>query len=475
MLLVAPDVSHAQARQSLVGTWVMRAEGMEMRVELRADGRYVSAIRDAQKSEKETGTYRVAQGVLEFRAAGGDEVERMRYRFVNADTLAVTDEDGQTMQFVRQGAVAPRQPAPQPTPQPGPAIGPNPMFPVPPTPRPAPQKPQKLPTLVLSRVAEPRERAFTLLIPKGWGVEGGIFRINAITQGPANAIAAKLDLAIKSDRRGTQMIRCLPEMIYCDARGMPAAQMGLIRPGSNYKGMTVYPLMSALQFLQQVAFRHAHPQAQGVRIVEQRALPKLAAAVQQRVQALMPIGLAYDAGLLTVAYQEGGVAYRERLFTMIENWGQAGAGMWVNKETVLLRAPADQFGQIERVFSVVRKSVVMNPQWVIGELRGQITRGQIMIKTEQEIQRIGREICEHRRKTNAEINNDMFLTLTDQEEYVNPYTRQVDVGSNQWKRRWVNESGDVIYTDDGSYDPNTDVNLNRSDYKRTPVRPRFPQ
>jgi len=36
-------------------------------------------------------------------------------------------------------------------------------------------------------------------------------------------------------------------------------------------------------------------------------------------------------------------------------------------------------------------------------------------------------------------------------------------------------SGEVIYTDREDYDPNTDVNLNRSDWKRTPVRPRFPQ
>jgi hypothetical protein len=33
----------------------------------------------------------------------------------------------------------------------------------------------------------------------------------------------------------------------------------------------------------------------------------------------------------------------------------------------------------------------------------------------------------------------MFLTLTEQEEYVNPYTNEVEVGSNQWKYRWVNE------------------------------------
>jgi hypothetical protein len=125
--------------------------------------------------------------------------------------------------------------------------------------------------------------------------------------------------------------------------------------------------------------------------------------------------------------------------------------------------------------SVVQTSVVLNPQWIAGEIKGQIQRGEIVLNTQREVQRIEQEIVEHRQKTNAEIHNDMFLTLTDQEEYVNPYTNEVEVGSNQWKHRWVNESGEVLYTDREDYDPNTDIDLNRSDYKRTPVRKRFPQ
>ncbi len=61
------------------------------------------------------------------------------------------------------------------------------------------------------------------------------------------------------------------------------------------------------------------------------------------------------------------------------------------------------------------------------------------------------------------------------EEYVNPYTKEVEIGMDQWRHRWINESGDVIYTDREEYDPNVDVHLNRSDFKRTPVRKRFGQ
>ncbi len=56
-------------------------------------------------------------------------------------------------------------------------------------------------TVVFHRITEPKERAFSLLIPKGWQTEGGIFRVNPSAQGgPAQSIAAKVDFIVKKDR-----------------------------------------------------------------------------------------------------------------------------------------------------------------------------------------------------------------------------------------------------------------------------------
>lgn len=328
-----------------------------------------------------------------------------------------------------------------------------------------------------SRVSEPRENAFSLLIPKGWQTEGGIFRVDPTAQGgPAQSIAAKLDFAVKKDQAGTVMIRWLPDVLFFDMRMSPAGQMGMFPPGSNYMGMTVYPLMSARQFIQDVAFPYAHPQASNVQVTEQKNLPKLAQKYQHGMQAILPqFAFSYDAALVTTTYREGGESYREKMVAVVEDWGQLGAGMWGNKETFLIRTPVGEFEKWEPYFSMIQSSVKLNSKWVAGEIQGQIKRGEIVLNTQREIQRIEREIVEHRQRTNAEIHNDMFLTLTDQEEYVNPYTKEIEIGSNQWQFRWVNESGDVIYTDSEEYDPNIDIELNRSDYKRTPIRKRFPQ
>lgn len=167
---------------------------------------------------------------------------------------------------------------------------------------------KKSATLIFQRFTESNVRAFSLLVPIGWHAEGGIFRVNPLTQGgPAQSIAAKVDFKVKKDRAGSVMIRWLPVMLYFDARNTTAGQMGLFPPGSNYQGMTVYPIMPAQQFLSQVVFPYVQLQASQVAGVEQRALSRLAQKYQQRVRAALPfLTFSYDAALLVLTYVEEG-------------------------------------------------------------------------------------------------------------------------------------------------------------------------
>ncbi len=331
------------------------------------------------------------------------------------------------------------------------------------------------PAIIFERKSEPNENAFSILVPKGWITEGGIYRVNAIQNGPSNAIAAKLDFSIKKDREGSIMIRWLPDVLFFDARYSPAGQMGLFPEGSNYQGMTVYNIMSAENFIHRIAFLYAHTNAHNIQILEKKNMQKFAANYEARVKKTMPyLTMSYDAAFLKIRYSENGKTLDEFMFTIIENWGQLGAGTWGNKETFLVRTPVGEIENWESIFGIIQNSAKLNINWLIGEIKGQAARGQILIDTQKEIQRIGREIIEHKQKTNAEINNDMFLTLTQQEEYVNPYTNEIETGTNQWKHRWVNQSGDVVYSDYEDYDPNIDININRTDFKRTNIRKRFP-
>lgn len=330
--------------------------------------------------------------------------------------------------------------------------------------------------LVFNRKNEPNENAFSVLVPKGWQIVGGIFRVDPNVQGgPSQSIAAKLDFAVKKDNTGTVMIRWLPDVLYFDARYSPAGQMGLFPEGSNYQGMTVLNILSARDFINRIAFPYAHPNAANVKIIEHKSLSDVANNYSKRVKQAIPYStMSYDASIVKLEYSEAGQNFVEWMVSIIENWGQLGAGMWGNKETFLIRTPIGKLDEWAPIISVIQNSVKINIQWLMGEIKGQAKRGEIAANTQKEIEKIGREISDHRQKTNSEINNDMYLTLTEQEEYVNPYTNEIEIGTNQWKYRWVNESGDVIFSDNEEYDPRTDVNLNRTDFKRSQIRKRFP-
>lgn len=339
--------------------------------------------------------------------------------------------------------------------------------------RPGAARDTKPGTVLFTRVAEPNERAFTLLVPKGWRTEGGITRVNPLQAGgPGNAVGAKIDFSVKRDAAGSVMLRWLPSIQYVDTRGTMMAQM--FPPGTVYNGMPVMPLGSAAEFLARVVLPYVRPGATDVQAVEQKALPEAVRAYQAQARAngLAQMGVTYDAALLTVAYTEGGVRYREVMYTGLENLGPVAGGMWSNKDTLVARAPDAEFDAWKGVGETIRSSVKLDPAWVQGELRGQAQRSQHVLETQQHLQNADREIVENRQRTNAEIRNDQYLTLTGQEDYVNPHTREVERGTNEWQHRWIDEGGNVLYTNDGGYDPNVDPELNRTGFKRSQVRKR---
>lgn len=339
--------------------------------------------------------------------------------------------------------------------------------------------------VVFQRMAEPRENAFTLLVPEGWSIDGGIFRID-LASGSAQAASAKVDMVVRRDAAGSVMLRFLPSLYYWDPRGsvMP------MPVGSNYQGMLVCPVLPPPQFLPQLVFPYAHQgqPVDQVEIVAQRDRPDV---LEQYVRRWgpPPAGYSQAAGEVTYRYVEGGARYREEAHAIVQDMGPMAVGMWRNDDTWFLRAPDDEFERWEPVLRAVQASVKVNPTWAQEETYAQqIASGALRerqmaeqyrarraLQFQREMQAAAEEIVEHKRKTQAEIRNDQYLLMTSQEEYVNPYSGEVDLGSNQWTFRWVTSDGREFYTNDEGDNPNDDTHLRQWEWQRTPVRPRFPQ
>jgi hypothetical protein len=243
--------------------------------------------------------------------------------------------------------------------------------------------------------------------------------------------------------------------------------------GSNYNGMIVMRILSPEDFVKFVAVPFAHPHAQSLQITRVQLLPELAEEYR-RVSALLIPGYQfnYKSAIVTLEYAENNIQYLEKMVCIIEDYGQLGAGLWGNKETWYIRAEREKFNSLAPIFATIGQSIKLNPEWIAREIRSQQTNSQVALETQRYVANIDKEITEHRARTNSEINNDMYLNITGQEDYTNPFTGETERGTNEWNYRWENELGDVIYSDNQNYSPNNDVNMVVKGYKRSEIKQR---
>jgi len=325
---------------------------------------------------------------------------------------------------------------------------------------------------VFTKYFDQTEGAFFVLIPKGWVTQGGIVRVNPLTAqgGVGNATEAKIDFMVAKDSSGKVQIRWLPKINY--AQPSPANAM----LGGNWNGMPIVPFPRAVDFISRMLFPALHPQALNIKVIETAQRPDITAAVQQMpvARTIRSQGGAFnaDSATLTATYEEGGVRYKEILFVAVEGYSMMGAGLWDNPFTIVARAPEVEFNSYSPMARTIINSFAVNPIWLQGEMAGQAKRADIAQATLRDISRVDAEIAKNRSQTMATIQQDQYLTLTSQEMYVNPHTKEVELGSNEWKHRWVRPGGEVIYTDDGSWNPNLDPSLNVSGFEKSAPKKR---
>jgi hypothetical protein len=323
-----------------------------------------------------------------------------------------------------------------------------------------------------TRYLDRSEGAFFVLVPKGWQAAGGIARANPLAAqgGVGNATEAKIDFAVDRDGTGKVQIRWLPKINY--AQPSPANAM----LGGNWNGIPIVAMPSAADFLGRMLFPYLRPRASAVKVIEARQRPDIAASVER-----LPLGqsmrrqgayYAADAATLTLDYDEGGVRFREMLFVAVEGYAMMGAGLWDNAFTISARSPAAEFESYGPVARTVVNSFALNPRWLQGELEGQARRADLVQSTLKDISRVDAEIAKGRSDTMASIQREQYLTLTSQELYVNPKTGREELGSSEWKHRWVGPGGEVLYSNDAAWNPNLDPALKASGFERSPAKRR---
>ena len=326
-----------------------------------------------------------------------------------------------------------------------------------------------LETIFLQRVMEPNEYAFSIQIPQGWQVSGGIISVEKMKRlSGSQALEPKLDFMLKMDKSGTVMLHWLPDTIYCDSSRNALGRLGYSRSGSYYLGMQIYPVMSATDYLKRIVIPQEHPAAIDVTIIEESSISQLASQHQKLLEPFkVSSDINCDAGMLTVTYKENGVLYKEKLITIIQDMGVSGNGIWTNRDAFLFRAPANDFDRMEPVASAIYMSILFNLDWFRQEVDRQIKQGILVLKDPAHEESIYKEISYCKSKIHAEIFTGIFSRQIELTDYANPFTDKTELGVNQWACRWINKDGDIVYTDDTDYNPNLDPELGEDGFKQS--------
>ena len=207
-------------------------------------------------------------------------------------------------------------------------------------------------------------------------------------------------------------------------------------------------------------------------------MPEIVAAYDRRAetanQNLKQMGLAptrFEALALAVEYREAGELYREVLTTTIGD-ARGSAFMWSNDDTITFRAPASRFEEWKPVFDAIRASRQVNPQWAAAVAKASGARVHAALETQRYIAEVASQIVENRRRTHAEMRHEQWLFISGKDEYTNPFNGQTELDTSAYRYRWVNNQGEVFYTDENSFDPNDAEEYKTREWKRTAVRQR---
>lgn len=255
------------------------------------------------------------------------------------------------------------------------------------------------------QTSEPNEEAFSFLVPEKWLISGGITRVNSNpTSGRNDQDEAKLYLRLSSpDAKST--FCWLPNNYYFDSHKRKDTRKKSTE--KNAHNLPEMPLLSPVDFGVQIAFPFAHPHAHDLKIIESKTLEKVAEEYRSLSERTLPEQIVdYMAASVSIQYVENGITFREDMICVIENFNNA--GYWGNKDTWYVRSSAEKFSEMSPVFSIICKSVRLNPRWIEKEVQYQQMEILTSWNKANDLSAVEKEIYEQRIRVNSSIASNIF-------------------------------------------------------------------
>lgn len=308
--------------------------------------------------------------------------------------------------------------------------------------------------------------AFSMLVPEGWEVSGGL----VWRQHPT--MPAAISLCMQSPDRYYEL-RMFPSMPYC----WNESPMGFFAPseGSYYMGNEVrHPPQGFADY----TARYLLPMTGG-RILSSRAFPELEAVLRQENAA--PFGCAVDvsAGVSQVEYTldyEGemicGIAVTRMMYGQLT---------WIADRLIMTRMPKMAgVGPGGWIFPFMLNSFKLDIEWYNGYyqhtqmLSANVMQGiwqagvtsRIIANTYNQISDTVRRSYEYQQASNARVYQGYSEAMRGVNSYYDPYKGYAVEFPCDYRYVYANPLGEYIVTNDAGYNPNVGSNMNWTNLNR---------
>ena len=313
--------------------------------------------------------------------------------------------------------------------------------------------------------------AFSLLIPKGWQVEGGV----KWSETPALPVKSRFRFY---NPNGPEELNFYPAHTYFWTNN----RMTLTTkpPGSEMFGSTVAQPVSLDTAFKSVVIPGAHRNSQGMKVLLSKDVPELAALAKGQPEP--NVNTEAHAGKMRIAYNENSMPMEEEFYAAvlqviinIPGSGYSGPSFinyWFIDHVFSFRSEKGKLDGNARLFQTMIYSVKINPKWFAKVANVKEMLAQQNIQRTKHIGRIGQMIAkagsemredqmrewEKKQQAYDRIGRNQSDTIRGVDRYYDERAgREVELPTGG--QAWGNNLGEYFVTESPSLNPNEGSNL----------------
>lgn len=258
---------------------------------------------------------------------------------------------------------------------------------------------------------DPSENSFTVDVPQGWKVDGGLTRVSALDVRPWVKAVSPDDLVIAFIGDGKITPFTMPT-----AQGT-ALGFGV---GSVYNGTIVRPYMPARQFAEQYAKSNLKSFIRNLRVVDEHNHPDVALAVNGTAGATKS-----EAASIKLTGMYGDVPAVAYYLAVTKATVAYGTGMWWVTKVAGSVSPADREGEGLSVVLRMLQSFAINPDWGANSLRNTAAVSQHYRQVSQQVSKSISDRYWSQQAHNDRMNQAYWNRQTSQDRAANSYSNYI--------------------------------------------------